>query len=684
MAKKKVAIVGGGIAGLYCAWVLSRREHEVHLFESSNRLGGRIRSIRLDKDNRELGSGLEDDKRTPWTEENLNFYVEFGPMRLELDKQLLLRSLLDELGIVEPKTGEVPKAVKAEGERGPSRPYLVDFPAYSSPSSSHDPHYDLKPDEEGKTPLQLMKLAFLRTLIRLTVPEEVPVPGKVEPDARLFPKFQLELIQRIQLAAAVSEPIEKVFMSWLKDLPPQALWEIQTLAWLRERSALSGTVVPGEEPAAEEPKGVPLYMLGFWNLLSDHLSHDALNKLKDLGTFYHLLPENPNAAEWLVWWLVGLSADDRMQGIHGGMECIVDQLRLQLKDVDIRLGCRVTGLCKTASGRVRLKFDTDTLPADTSNLLVQKDYDHVILALPRRALQAVQRESDVFAGEAEIQDLLESSFSFPLVKSFVVLKKRWWEEDRVMTNRFATRMPTRELHFWKGHLEESEHGLIMAYTDRPASSFWANYLQSGAQTDAYRGHGPSAGGDAPGSASPEEVVPLTGSMEDLFLKKMAHYISENNKPDGIKPRDILWYGIRDWGRAPFSGAAHLWRPERKYWVVMRRLAETEVLDSHGEAVGSVHVCGEAYSDYHGFIEGSLRSAVYVLHRILDRPDSGDKKESDSLLSWLTISKTKGPDELMTVGAQYLESLKSWARNLDSIGKTEPFLDMEKTRADSVI
>lgn len=664
MDKKKVAIVGGGIAGLYCAWVLSRRDKEVHLFESSDRLGGRIRSVRLGKENQELGSGLPDDPREPWTEENLNFYVEFGPMRLELDKQLLLRSLLDELGIVEPKPGIEPRP--ANGKRRPSRPYLVDFPAYSSPASSHDPHYDLKPDEKGKTPLQLMKLAFLRTLIRLRVPD------LHEGRANLFPLAQRELVQKIQLAAAVAEPTEKVFMSWLKELKPQVLWEIQTLAWLPDEEAAPRT------NAAEDPKGVPLYMLGFWNLLSDYLSHDALNKLKDLGTFYHLLPENPNAAEWLVWWLIGLSADDRMQGIHGGMECIVDQIQLQLAGVDIQKSCRVTGLVKTESGRIQLKFDKKNLPRETR--LLNQEYDHVILALPRRALQAVQRESEVFGGETEIQNLLESSFGFPLVKSFVVLKQRWWEEDRVMTNRFATRMPTRELHYWKGHLKESRHGLIMAYTDRPASSFWANYLQSGPQTDAYRGSGQDAARVLAPPARPVEALPLTGSMEGLFLKKMAQYVGENNQP--IKVSDILWYGIRDWGRAPFSGAAHLWRPERKYWVVMRRLAQTDVLDDHGHAMGSVHVCGEAYSDYHGFIEGPLRSAAYVLHRILEKPGAREKEPGkDPCLAWLTDSEVQAPGALMTVGTEYLESLKSWARNLDSIDKNEPFLDMEKTQAE---
>lgn len=37
---KRVAIIGSGCAGLGAAWALQNTEHEVHVFEKSNRLGG--------------------------------------------------------------------------------------------------------------------------------------------------------------------------------------------------------------------------------------------------------------------------------------------------------------------------------------------------------------------------------------------------------------------------------------------------------------------------------------------------------------------------------------------------------------------------------------------------------------------------------------------------------------------
>ena len=40
MARKRVAIVGSGCAGLGAAWALQSTDYEVHVFEQADRLGG--------------------------------------------------------------------------------------------------------------------------------------------------------------------------------------------------------------------------------------------------------------------------------------------------------------------------------------------------------------------------------------------------------------------------------------------------------------------------------------------------------------------------------------------------------------------------------------------------------------------------------------------------------------------
>ena len=80
--RRSIAIVGGGIAGLYAAYMLGRLGQDVQVFEvSPDHWGGRIESCSFD-----LGDGHA-------------FIAEFGPMRFETDLQQRLRSLCFHLGI---------------------------------------------------------------------------------------------------------------------------------------------------------------------------------------------------------------------------------------------------------------------------------------------------------------------------------------------------------------------------------------------------------------------------------------------------------------------------------------------------------------------------------------------------------------------------------------------------------
>src|ERR1043166_1335031 len=98
-SQENIAIVGGGIAGLFCALILEQQGKGVTLFETSERLGGRIRTLRLDKNNNKLD-------KDNWKKTELEFYAEFGPMRVELDRQLLLKSSLTFLDIQPLPDGE--------------------------------------------------------------------------------------------------------------------------------------------------------------------------------------------------------------------------------------------------------------------------------------------------------------------------------------------------------------------------------------------------------------------------------------------------------------------------------------------------------------------------------------------------------------------------------------------------
>ena len=80
----------------------------------------------------------------------------------------------------------------------------------------------------------------------------------------------------------------------------------------------------------------------------------------------------------------------------------------------------------------------------------------------------------------------------------------------------------------------------------------------------------------------------------------------------IRDEDIMCYGIRDYGRQPYCGANHAWRPGQESRIVLRNLA---AFGPEGSPKKNLHVYREAYSDYHGFLQGPLNSSCDVLHTI---------------------------------------------------------------------
>lgn len=327
------------------------------------------------------------------------------------------------------------------------------------------------------------------------------------------------------------------------------------------------------------------------------------------------------------------------------MQCIVDELIEKIKNEKVDVS-QIKTLHKLESmyaeeHKVKLIFNNNEH---------YETFDHVILALPNLPLKTLALKSyngNVFTDET-IKDI-DSVFGFPMTKCFVGVSKAWWRmygEDEEMANEAALQLPTREVHYCTSqkfrqkenvkNYEDCPQGMILAYADRPASAFWGNYVES------------------PDEQVKPEVWPgkSTGQKNQKnqrLVKKLLHIIRENapkslmfkldtRGKSEFNEEDIIFYGIRDWGREPYGAANHSWRPERKSWEIQDRLSAIKII---GEAEASVHVCGEAYSDYQGFIEGALRSAVYILNRIdrgvmeqLKKDLAAVDEDPDELVQWV--------------------------------------------------
>lgn len=451
-----IVVVGGGIAGLYCC-MHSDLNKKVGLFEATNRLGGKIETVKMDI-----------------------FNAEYGAMRFDPLKQPVMKELIQELYLE-----------------------LEDFHEYSCPPLGNiRTIYNLDESEKGLNSLQLFNLGL----------------------QRMFNKTGNELIS---LTAEEIEHIKREGKHKRK-----YLWE-----------------------------------QGFWNVFSDVLSHDAIKYIIMEGSFFHLLHDNPSAADWGTDWIKLFQMSKCLKGVKNGMRLITDTMFDRIKDrVDINKNHTLLDISRDddEEDKIKLRFD---------NNKIEKTYraKNVILAIPHRSLKSIKGIPE------HVKTLLDSVIEIPLVKCFFVVKNPWWKEN--IPNEGLIPIPTREIHYYK----KDEKGNVMVYADMPYINFWSRFANFYHHQEA--------------EINGNEELSLT------FAKMM-----------NISPDNIITYGIRDWNREPYGAACHIWRPGVKSWEISNIMEKFSLDDGRIE---NVHICGETYSHFQGFMEGAVGTAKNVISKIND-------------------------------------------------------------------
>lgn len=338
--------------------------------------------------------------------------------------------------------------------------------------------------------------------------------------------------------------------------------------------------------------GIPLYQMGLWNALSLVLSHRAVNKIIHYGTFYHFIHINPNAAEWIIFWLRGLHPRDELVGVEQGVESIVRELVRRLDSnsisehsVSLHLNHRLTALFPQPDGRVLLEFKTDrtTVKALARN---------VVLALPRSPLMQLRPQLQL---PGHIGDLVDSVIPVPLLKCFFVSENPWWDESTPIQTR-ASSTPAREIHYYFKKEGSSKRGIVMVYGDSPSMHYWRPFVQQ-------KGH-----------------LKAELNLDQRLVEGYLQYLRSNPDSTDIKEieaeaESISCFGIRDWSREPFEAGCHIWKAGVR---VEGAIKELNAFSLRGASPSNknVHICGEAYSDFQGFIEGGLRTALQAIKHII--------------------------------------------------------------------
>jgi monoamine oxidase len=378
--------------------------------------------------------------------------------------------------------------------------------------------------------------------------------------------------------------------------------------------------------------GVPLYKIGFWNLIAKALSPEAYQLSRTL-VGYDCLGSNVNA--------VDLSTEyfEFTPGVHyylfnQGYDTVPWELEQRFKSAggEVIQDSWVEG------------FDKITLDDGTVGVKVNfRDHKKasviaraIILAVPRRSLELLKPEGPVLDPEKSpaFQNMLHSVEPIPLYKIFLAYPYPWWTAVGVSQGRSLTDLPIRQCYYWPvvpgDNVTPSPYGhaLTMSYNDASSVDFWAGLAQPRRKRD------PKLGLIQRNPADQHEAflskpLPQTAAAKDPYSQRLREnwdkhkataamveemhrqLVQMHNVALAPEPVDAAFI---DWSADPYGGGVHLWKRGYKSWEMLEDI--TQPVDDF-----PCYICGEAYSTNQTWAEGSLQTAEIVLQKrlLLDAP-----------------------------------------------------------------
>jgi len=254
---------------------------------------------------------------------------------------------------------------------------------------------------------------------------------------------------------------------------------------------------------------------------------------------------------------------------NAGMHAIPQALAAAFEDAGGQLSIhRQLDAVDQAEGLVRLRF------ADGGVVAARR----VVLALPVPALARLADASPLIDVPA-FRAILGSVEAFPAVKLYLWYDRPWWLGDGE-TIRLTTDLPLRKV-FYFGHDPDRPAALLASYTD-------------GRHAESWRALAAGAGGA--GSPAPRAMV----DAATRHLREIHPAVERIPEPAGS--------AFSHWGADPFETGWHYWRAGNH---------SDDVIAAAQHPIDGVDLslCGEAFSQAQGWVEGALASARDVVDRL---------------------------------------------------------------------
>jgi hypothetical protein len=218
----------------------------------------------------------------------------------------------------------------------------------------------------------------------------------------------------------------------------------------------------------------------------------------------------------------------------------------------------------------------------------------VIMALPQRALQLVEFGDDVFEDRRAFERLRDGAVHpMPASKLFMTFDAPWWSNparDPAAISASYTDLPMQQCYQF-GHADADAPVVLMAsFADDASSSFWRSRADDSTYPNPVRG----------GAVGLQCSTAMVACAQRQLAKLHAG--------DVPAPSGALFV---DWKRDPFGAGWHAWSAHTRSWEARTQIRSPAT---------NLYVCGEAYAERHGWVEGAINSAEMVVQLLgVERP-----------------------------------------------------------------
>lgn len=357
-------------------------------------------------------------------------------------------------------------------------------------------------------------------------------------------------------------------------------------------------------------KGSRVSDLGFWNLVKDQVSEEGYTFLAQAGGYYSNTI-NWNAAEAFPY-MVGDFSDATVtyKTIKGGYDLIAYALAyhyMQSPESTIWSENQLLTFKKSEGGNRKYQLIFRNKKTGVNwNVYADK----IILGLPRKSLELLDQECFFFQNK-KLQKQMESVIMEPSFKIIMGFEYPWWTSSFGATSGHSvTDLPIRQCYYF-GTDPDNEHSLFLAsYNDMQTVTFWKALEDNHPDR-----HEIKATRLVPLQAMMQAISPVHTPIQasKVMVREVMHQVRELHGKDVQIPEPyVAWY--KDWSDDPFGGGYHAWKAAYSVKEVMEYMR-------HPDPEEDIYICGEAYSDQQGWVEGAFCEAEKMLQNSfqLSRP-----------------------------------------------------------------